>query len=77
MIQAPAAWELLKEHSDQVNQDLRIGLIDDGFDDNHEDLGFAETFNNRNISEDDRRHGTHVAGTMAAKSDISSGPKNN
>ena len=73
MIQAPAAWELLKEHSDQVNQDLRIGLIDDGFDDNHEDLGFAETFYNRNISEDDRSHGTHVAGTMAAKSDNEAG----
>lgn len=73
MIQAPAAWELLKDHSDQVNQDLRIGLIDDGFDDNHEDLGFAETFYNRNISEDDRSHGTHVAGTMAAKSDNEAG----
>lgn len=73
MIQAPAAWELLKEHSDQVNQDLRIGLIDVGFDDNHEDLGFAETFYNQNISEDDKKHGTHVAGIMAAKSDNEAG----
>lgn len=73
MIQAPAAWELLKEHSDQVNQDLRIGLIDGGFDDNHEDLGFAETFYNQNISEDDKKHGTHVAGIMAAKSDNEAG----
>lgn len=73
MIQAPAAWELLKEHSDQVNQDLRIGLIDNGFDDNHEDLGFAETFYNQNISEDNKKHGTHVAGIMAAKSDNEAG----
>ncbi|MFR2342069.1 MAG: S8 family serine peptidase [Ruminococcus sp.] len=73
MIQAQAAWELLKEHSDQVNQDLRIGLIDGGFDDNHKDLGFAETFYNQNISEDDKKHGTHVAGIMAAKSDNEAG----
>lgn len=48
-------------------------MIDGGFDDNHEDLGFAETFYNQNISEDDKKHGTHVAGIMAAKSDNEAG----
>ena len=60
-IEVLAAWDILNAYSTQVNP-VRIGLIDGGFDVEHEDLGFAETFYN-SIS----AHGTHVAGTMAAK----------
>ncbi len=59
-----------------MNKNFRLGLIDAGFDLNHEDLGFAEKFENYNekgIEQDAVNHGTHVAGTMAAKSDNSKG----
>lgn len=66
-IEALAAWDILNSHSSQVNP-VRIGLVDTGFDIDHEDLGFAETFYNT-VSD----HGTHVAGTMAAKSNNQEG----
>jgi len=70
-INAPAAWKLLEESSEKVNSNLRVGVIDGGFDLNHEDLGFAERFPNYNKESDD--HGTHVAGTFAAISDNNEG----
>lgn len=75
-INAPAAWELLENNSDKVNKNLRIGLIDNGFDLEHEDLGFAYKFPNYNVSvkqDGKASHGTHVAGTMAASSDNKKG----
>lgn len=70
-IRAPEAWKLLEENADKINKNLRIGLIDEGFDLDHEDLGFAERFDNYNsgLRYDDKNHGTHVAGTMAASAD--------
>lgn len=62
-VETLAAWDVLENNSSKVNP-VRIGLVDVGFDVDHEDLGFAETF--YNIEND---HGTHVAGTMAAKTD--------
>ncbi len=51
------AWE----YNDEM-QPIKIGLIDSGFDTQHEDLTFAGVFNNTASG----NHGTHVAGTMAA-----------
>ncbi len=70
-INAPAAWDLLEDNSDKVNKNLRVGVIDSGFDLEHEDLGFAEKFPDYNKGSDD--HGTHVAGTIAAISDNEKG----
>lgn len=65
-IETPAAWKLLKENENKVNP-VRIGLIDAGFDTQHEDLKdcFVEVIYNTSSNE----HGTHVAGTMAANTD--------
>jgi len=70
-INAPAAWKLLEQNSEKVNKNLRVGIIDSGFDMEHEDLGFAERFPNYNTEVSE--HGTHVAGTMAAISDNKQG----
>lgn len=73
------AWEVLSKNEDKVNKDLRIGLIDGGFYmASPMDLEFAATFydnsnNGENKSNKIRKHGTHVAGTMAAISDNEKG----
>ncbi|MCR4992696.1 MAG: S8 family serine peptidase [Lachnospiraceae bacterium] len=62
------AWDELFKNRKQVNP-VKIGLIDTGFDVEHEDLGFAEVFYDNNINgviSKQPDHGTHVAGTMAA-----------
>lgn len=66
-IDAMGAWDYRSQM-----QDVRVGIIDSMFDTNHEDLNpsdsesrFAQVWNNPdNIS---NSHGTHVAGTIAAK----------
>lgn len=68
-IDAPAAWDYL----DQLRE-VRIGVCDDMFDVQHEDLQFAENpFENDSaieaVSNGDIQwssHGTHVSGTIAA-----------
>ena len=71
-INAPAAWDILNECKSRISP-VRIGLVDSGFDEAHGDLGFADggiRYNskgqNGEASSNDRDHGTHVAGTMAA-----------
>ena len=64
-IEVLAAWDILDLYKRNVNP-IKVGLIDSAFDTGHEDLGFAETFYN---VDNGRDHGTHVAGTMAAKTD--------
>lgn len=59
-IDAMGAWEYRSQM-----QDVKVGIIDSMFDTDHEDLDFVEVWNNPSeISSD---HGTHVAGTIAAK----------
>lgn len=59
-INAPDAWD----HFDEMNT-VKIGIYDNMFYLNHEDLSFAEQpfMNPHNITDD---HGTHVTGTIAA-----------
>ena len=67
-----SAWNLLEENKDKINP-IRLGLIDSGFDTNHEDLAYAETFLNSNTDIDDINHGTHVSGIMSAISNNENG----
>ncbi len=62
------AWQQLSDATRQINP-VKVGLIDSGFDINHEDLDFAEVFYDQGangVTTGQVAHGTHVAGTMAA-----------
>lgn len=66
-IDAMGAWDYRSQM-----QDVRVGIIDSMFDTNHEDLDFVQVWNNptdlaAESDERSRQHGTHVAGTIAAK----------
>lgn len=61
-LRVPSAWDYREEF-----QPVRIGVIDDMFDEGHEDLFFDQVFHNS--SEINGFHGTHVAGIMAAGHD--------
>jgi subtilisin family serine protease len=73
MINAPAAWNITRgsrEHS-------KIAIIDSGFDTQHEDLrdnisSFSQLFGPPNVS-DWQKHGTAVAGLVAAVGDNGKG----
>lgn len=67
-----SAWNLLEENKEKVNP-IRLGLIDCGFDTNHEDLAYAETFLNSNTDIYEINHGTHVSGIMSAISNNENG----
>ena len=59
-IQAPSAWE----YNNQLNK-IKIGVIDCGFDKNHEDLRNVIKFTSK--ESDIQEHGTLVAGIIAAE----------
>ena len=59
-IEAPKAWE-----NNRFFSHIKIGIVDNGFDTNHQDLtvSFPDDFKRLNSKED---HGTHVAGIIGA-----------
>ena len=70
MIHAKEAWSYMQKNSLSL-WPVNVGLIDGGMDIDHEDLKFVEVFydngmNGVNVDAENKRHGTHVAGTMAA-----------
>ncbi|MBR6366489.1 MAG: S8 family serine peptidase, partial [Lachnospiraceae bacterium] len=74
-INVMGAWDELKKHQNSVIQ-VKLGLVDSGFDTNHVDLGFAEVFYDRGrngVTSGNTGHGTHVAGIMAAKTQTDKG----
>lgn len=73
-IETLAAWDWLTSHSKSIKP-VNIGLIDSGFDIAHEDLNFAEVFYNgeNEVFSDSLKHGTHVAGIMAADNSSTTG----
>ena len=67
-INAPAAWDKLL-NSERMIKPVKVGIIDGGFDPNHEDVHFEQFFfeNGANgYNAGNKEHGTHVAGTIGA-----------
>lgn len=65
-IQASSAWEYNNRFSS-----IKIGILDNGFDTNHEDLSLTVINPNENMVDNDdvsggKNHGTHVAGIIGA-----------
>lgn len=58
-IEAPSAWQ----YNDRLEK-IKIGILDSGFDSNHEDLKGVITYTC--LLNDSRLHGTHVAGIIGA-----------
>ena len=78
-INAPEAWKIMNDRRNQI-QPVRVGVIDNGFDESHSDLPFEEVFYNKpymDASDKDKKelggHGTHVTGTFAANGTNSDG----
>ena len=66
-INVPDAWTL-----NNYMRTIKVGVLDNGFDNAHEDLSVpAANISNRNAA--DHEHGTHVMGTIAAIHDNSKG----
>lgn len=65
LLDAPEAWALLEEYG---SNPVALGVVDNGFDTDHEDLiGAIEHVSDADIdNRNARKHGTHVAGLMAA-----------
>lgn len=69
------AWDKLTHTSRTINP-VKVGVIDNGFDVNHEDLQFAEVFYDggaNGVTTVDKVHGTHVTGTIAADNSNTTG----
>lgn len=57
-VKVPSAWDY-----DDVMNSINVGIVDNGFDTNHEDLSLVVLNNDVNNAEN---HGTHVAGVIGA-----------
>ena len=69
------AWDKLT-HTSRTIKPVKVGVVDNGFDVNHEDLAFAEVFydNGANgLQAQTNEHGTHVCGIIAAKNNDTTG----
>lgn len=62
-VEAPSAWEYNKRFNN-----IKIGIVDNGFDTNHEDLDLTviNPYENSNSGDEAPDHGTHVAGIIGA-----------
>ncbi len=73
-IEAPSAWD----YNDKFKK-IKIGIVDSGFDSNHEDItndAFANKENqkaNKKADKDSVNHGTRVAGIIGAKANNNKG----
>ncbi len=63
VINTISAWDELSRN--EYTNPVKVGLIDNGFDTDHEDLNFAEVLYNDEFDYKSS-HGNHVAGIMAA-----------
>ncbi len=63
-IGAYTAWDIVDNNPDWV-EDITVGILDSGFDTDHEDLAEHISVINEN-SEEKNSHGTHVAGIIGA-----------
>ena len=62
-IDAPRAWYLVERYR---QRSVSVGILDTGFDYRHEDVTFADLFNNEGLTPGDRSHGIQVAGIIGA-----------
>lgn len=67
-VNAPLAWE----YADQMTP-VRVGIIDNGFDTEHEDLNIHFSNSARKTENSKEKHGTHVAGIIGANADNGKG----
>ena len=70
-IDAPSAWQVYDEHPKYLGEQhkVNIGVIDSGFQLNHEDLQIPRAQSKKGLTNDEvdpDDHGTHVAGTIGA-----------
>ena len=74
IIKTRSVWYLMSRLGIPESDYVKVGLIDSQFY-HHEDLGFAEIFYETDVDENSTcpEHGTHVAGTMAARGDNTAG----
>ena len=67
-IEAPAAWDYNSRFSN-----VKVGIVDNGFDTDHEDLDISFPFKECEDANSNEDHGTHVAGIIGATADNNDG----
>jgi len=69
-INAPEAWKLVYQSGHSI-YDVKLGVVDSSFSENHQDLSHINVLHTNNLNSGtlDDEHGTIVAGIMAATGD--------